>query len=90
MDYLPGCFQGLLPAPSLLQNRSREEEPQWQDEPADRRPLAAFHRNPILPSDYFARRGSGKDAGTLSSTILEEEESSEVSSGDQIEHGYEE
>lgn len=78
VDYLPGCFQGLLPTtPSLLRNRTEEEYPQSEDEPGHRKPLAVFHRNPTPPSDYYARWGSGKDAGPLSSTILEEEEFSE-------------
>lgn len=65
--------------------------PQPKTEPKNRSlSEIPFHKYSTLPSDYSTRWGDRKDAGPLSSMILEEEESDRESEGDAFGYGFKE
>lgn len=88
VDYLPGFVLGSSRSPSLSKEHPKEKDRQPKPE-LKSRSLSDIpsYKYDTVPSDYYARWGDRKDAGPLSSTILEEEES-DRESDDSLGHGY--
>lgn len=88
VDYLPGFVLGPSRSPSLSKEHRGEKGRQPKTE-LKSRSLSDIpsYKYGTLPSDYYARWGDRKDAGPLSSTILEEEESDRESE-DSLGYGY--
>lgn len=82
VDYLPTYLLGSLRKPSLLRGQPGEA-----NYSSKKRYSSASYEEPSLrASDNSAKWGDRTDMGLLSSTILEEDESSQESNGDSL--GY--
>lgn len=88
VDYLPGFVLDSSRSPSLSREHPKEKarQPKTELESWSLSDIPSYKYG-IVPSDYYARWGDRKDAGPLSSTILEEEES-EREFNDSLGHGY--
>lgn len=92
VDYLPGYLLGSLRTPLSLKGKASKKNHTLKDRPEGQKSLSKSPgRELISPSAYSSRLGIRKDAGPLSWTILEEEESSQESGGGEpLEYGYQE
>ena len=82
VDYLPTYLLGSLRIPSLLGGQPGEAN--YSSKKGY--PSASYEEPSVRASDISAKWGDQKDMGPLSSTILEEDESSPGSGGDSLEY----
>lgn len=82
VDYLPTYLLGSLRIPSLLGGQPGEAN----NSSIERYSSASYKKPSLRASDISAEWGGRKDMGPLSSTILEEDESSEESGRDSLEY----